>query len=145
MKRKYMGQESKMHGYYVWDVFPERCQLTGILEQYHQDTGQPIYLPQQKKPPPPCAPSLAPERLLPQHLEMIRSFLPRRVLREARAAHYRALYHRFKLRVVFIGEALHQMRDYDPFFVVMDDVHEADAMLTSMTSAMAYYADRMVS
>lgn len=128
-------------GYYVWDVFPGGCRLTGILEQYHQETGQPVFLPRQKPPPTPTSLSTQRfERLLPEHLVLIRSFLPRRVLREARAAHYRKLYHQFKLRVVFIEEALRQMRDYDPFFVAMDDVHEADAELTTMASAMAYYA-----
>lgn len=131
------------HGYYVWDVFPEGCCLTRIIKQYHQETGKPVFLTiQKKKTIPPPVSTLVYERLVPEHLELIRSYLPRRVLREARAAHYRKLYHQHKLRVVFVGEALRQMREHDPFFVSIDDVHEADGVLTGMTSAMAYYAEQ---
>ena len=142
-----MGRDS----YYVWDVFSDEdarhSRFVDAIAQYHLDTGKPILLPRQRQAPSSAPPStpLWHERLLPHHLEMVRSYLPQRVIREARRAHYRKLYHRLKRRVVFVGEALSQVRGHDPFFLSMDDVHDADAALTSMTSWMAYYAERMVS
>lgn len=134
-----------MQGYYVGDVFPKQqhqYRFVEAVEQYHRETGQPVFLPRQKKKKEDGAAAALLSRLLPEHLELVRAFLPLRVLREARAAYYRNLYHALKLRVVFVGEALSQVRDYDPFLVSMDDVHEADAALTSMTSLMGYYADQ---
>lgn len=142
-----MGRE----GYYVWDVFSEEdarhFRFVDAVIQHHRDTGQPIFLPAQKKRQKPHTASALRgrlEALAPQHLELVRACLPRRVVREARAAYYRDLYQRLKLKVLFVREALSQMRAHDPFSLTMDDVHDADAALTSMTSWMVYYTDQMV-
>lgn len=116
------------------------------IQEYHEETGLPVEVSIRLKPAPRCPSWLGTmeERLLPHHLDLVRQHLPATTLQTARDTHLRACYDKHKLQAAFVENARDQVRDYDPFFLTMDEVHESDMLLTSSLSKKRFYEEKIM-
>lgn len=136
---------------YVEQVFQNPlCVFLQKIQQYHEETGNLIRMSMKKKKRATSCPVEAgllhtmQNNLLPHHLEMVRQYLPPRVYKKARETFLWSQYHQLKQKISFIEDAVQQVQEYDPFYLTMDDIHEADMMLTQMISRMMYYHGMIV-
>lgn len=81
--------------------------------------------------------------LLPHHISLVGQFLPLRILDEAKKNFHRTRYNTIKKQIQFLTEAMEQIREYDPFYFTMDDVHESDMMLSDLMLRGMYYEEML--
>lgn len=138
--------------YYVQNVFEESDNKYTFLEkinEYHEETGLPISLSIRRKFPlsfhkePSWLRSME-ERLLPHHLDLVCQYLPITTLQTAQETYIRSRYEKYKLQAAFVENAMEQIRNYDPFFFTMDDVHESDMLLTGLISKKLFYEEKIM-
>ena len=84
------------------------------------------------------------ERLLPHHLDLVCQYLPITTLQTAQETYIRSRYEKYKLQAAFIENAMEQIRNYDPFFLTMDDVHESDMLMTGLISKKLFYEEKIM-
>lgn len=129
----------------VFNGFP-LCPFLQKIQEYQKETSRPIYMSMKKKREISCPVEMElldniQNNLLPHHLEMVRQYIPSSVYKKARETFLWSQYHKLKRKISFIENAVQQVQDHDPFYLSMDDIHEADMMLTDMISKMMYYRD----
>jgi hypothetical protein len=138
---------------FVHDVFDDEefhpMSFLGKIEEYHQETGSPIYVSIRMKFPPhsPTEEMLLSHiktNLQPHHLDLVRYYLPKTVIKAARASHIRSHYYKYKLQVSFVEHALKQVQEHDPFFFTMDDIHESDMMMMGLLSKKVFYEEKIM-
>ena len=139
--------------FYVDKVFENSTNVSFLekIQEYHNETGLPIDVRIRLKTCQ-CCPDeqevrwleTMEERLLPHHLDIVRQYLPTTTLQTARVTYLRSCYDKYKLQVAFVENAMDQVRDYDPFFLTMDDIHESDMLLTSLLSKKLFYEEKIM-
>jgi hypothetical protein len=133
--------------FFVQNVF-ENSSISFLkkIQDYHEETGLPIEVHIRLKTPrhSPSWLGTMEERLLPHHLHLVRQYLPTTTLRTARETHLRSCYDKYKLQVAFVESAMEQVRNYDPFFLTMDEIHESDMILTSLLSKKQFYEEKIM-
>ena len=140
--------------FFVENVFENRDSSTFSsflekIQEYHDETGLAICFSIRLKSSLPCheEPSwlrTIEEQLLPHHLDLVRQYLPITTLQTARDAYIRSRYDKYKLQVAFVENAVEQVRDYDPFFLTMDDIHQSDMLLTGLISKKLFYEEKIM-
>jgi hypothetical protein len=122
-------------------VFPDTTSpVLQKIQAYQEETQEPI--PTHKKTACPEEKKRLREvrdRLLPHHISLVRQYLPRRVYENV----WRSQYRQLRRRLVFLENAIAQIGEYDPFFLTMDDIHDADRIMTGLLSRMVFYRDRV--
>jgi hypothetical protein len=139
-----------MSYYYVKEVFkdPTMYCLLRKIQEYHDETGEPIYFSVRLKFPF-CCPQESQflnnmkTYLKTHHLELVKKYLPVATYKTAQKTHIRHQYYQTKLESVFIENAIQQIQEYDPFYLTMDDIHEGDSMLTNLEFKNIYYKEKM--
>lgn len=133
---------------HVSDVFQDTSTHPFLkkVQEYHDETGNPIELSMKRKKKPHCPQEKQllrgiQQNLLPHHIDMIRQYIPPRAHKTARETFLWSQYHEIKQRIAFIENAVQQIQEYDPFYLTMDDIHGSDMMLTELISAMIYYRE----
>ena len=133
---------------FVQDVFENTDSLFFLkkIQDYHEETGLPVEVRTRLKTqrPSPSWLETMEERLIPHHLDLVRQYLPRKTLETAKGVYLRACYDKYKLQVAFVENAVDQVRDYDPFFLTMDEIHESDMLLTSLLSKKRFYEEKIM-
>lgn len=138
--------------FYVDNVFKNSTNVSFLekIQEYHNETGLAIDVRIRLKTRQCCSEEedrwlgTMEERLLPHHLDLVRQYLPTTTLQTARDTYLRSCYDKYKLQVAFVENAMDQVRDYDPFFLTMDDIHESDMLLTSLLSKKLFYEEKIM-
>ena len=131
---------------YRKNLFPDVFQFGFLhkIQQYHDETNLPIYvalkfLPQ--IPHPSGFLSNMKQHLAPHHKIWVKEYLPPTVFKMARQTYRRYHYHHIKAKRLFVEQALEQIRDYDEFYLTMDDIHEMDSVMTTLFYQELYYRE----
>jgi len=139
-----------MSYYYVKDVFKDikGHDFLGKIQEYHDETGEPIYFSIRLKIPKGSPQELTflknmKTHLKTHHLELVKNYLPLSAFRVAQKTHLKSQYYKSKLECALIENAIRQIQEYDPFYLTMDDIHEGDMMLTSLTYKKMYYEEKI--
>jgi len=150
----FIFQDKQHMRYFVHDVFHnDECRrpisFLRKVEEYHQETGNPIHISIRMKSPPHCPTEKrllchVKTNLLPHHLDLVRQYLPKTVMKTAQGSHIRSYYYRYKLQVAFVENALEQVQEYDPFFFTMDDIHESDMLMMDLLSKKVFYEEKIM-
>ena len=133
--------------YWVHHIFEEGPPFLKKIQDFHNETGLPIWVSLRPWKRPEHSDWLwrAGDRLLPQHRDLVRQYLPATTVQIARDTYTRSQYHKYKLHVAFVENAIAQIQDYDPFFLTMDDIHDSDMLLTDLISKKLFYQEKIMS
>lgn len=139
--------------YFTQDVFGnvgEKNYFLKKVQEYHDETSEPIYFSAHIRKKPRCLNELELLSNIRIHLnaentDLVKKFLPLTTIKTARDTYIRSQYYKHKLEIVFIENAVHQIQDYDPFFLTMDDIHESDALLLDLITKKMYYEEKLLS
>jgi hypothetical protein len=139
--------------YFTHDVFGnvgEKNYFLRKVQEYHDETYEPIYFSTRIRKKPGCLNELELLNNIRVHLnaentDLVKEFLSLRTIKTARDTYVRSQYYKYKLEIVFIENAVRQIQDYDPFFLTMDDIHESDALLLDLITKKMYYEEKLLS
>lgn len=113
------------------------------IQDYHDETGLPIFVSIKCKPPPYC-PATWLRAMLPQHTDLVRQFLPVSTVQTAYRTYWRSQYEKCKLQEAFVRDAITQVQEYDPFFLTMDEIHQSDMLVMGMISKKQFYQEKIM-
>lgn len=126
---------------FVRNVLEEDRHASAFLQKiqdYHDETGLPIFVSIRHRPPPKRSAAWIRD-MLPQHTDLVRRFLPTTTIQTARHTYRRSQYEKHKLQEAFVRDAIHQIREYDPFFLTMDEIHQSDMLMMRLISKKQFY------
>ncbi len=112
------------------------------IQDYHDETGLPIFVSIRRKPP--QRPATWLRGMLPQHLDLVRQFLPATTIQTARRTYMRSQYDKFRFQEAFVQAAILQIQEYDPFFLTMDDIHQSDMLQMGLISKKQFYQEKIM-
>lgn len=135
---------------FVHTLFPQYYQHPFLqrVQDFHNETGEPIYLsikqysitcPTESK-----ILNTISQHLTPHHISLISGYIPKHVMDTARHTYHRTQYHKIKQQSLFIENAVQQIGEYDPFFLSMDNIHDHDALLTSLLQQKSYHQEQII-
>jgi hypothetical protein len=75
------------------------------------------------------------------HITLVREYLSPSLYKIARETYRRFQYRLVKAKRLFLEQALQQIRDYDNFYLTMDDIHEMDSVMTSLFYQELYFQE----
>lgn len=130
---------------FVRNVLEEDRHASAFLQKiqdYHDETGSPIFVSIRHKTP--QRPVAWLRGMLPQHLDLVRQFLPATTLQTARRTYLRSQYDKFRLQEAFVQAAILQIQEYDPFFLTMDDIHQSDMLQMGLISKKQFYQEKIM-
>ena len=118
------------------------------IEEYHNETGETIYV-SGKKPYPHGCPRekyflrTIQQELPPSHVQLVKEYLSQQTLETAKKNHMRNCYHEMKWRILFLETAIQEIQKQDPFYLTVEDVDELNCLITDMIFKKLYYQEHM--
>lgn len=132
--------------FHVKQIFPNLSQYNFLnkIGQFHEETDHRIYVSVKKNPFFYTRSTFLEnmnENLGLYHKQLVQKYLSPNVYKVARETYRRSLYHQTKLQIEFLKNAIQQIREYDEFYLSMEDIHEMDSVMTSLLYKKLYYME----